>query len=103
MSRTHQKPTDPGLSKGAHGKRKICTIHPKGQQRDALTFQEKLDILSKMQEMGEKVEDVAPKPPASCQEIFKAIQLLGDLSVEHYRDPGFDQLAKALNVVSSTL
>jgi hypothetical protein len=41
---THQKV--PELSKGAYGKRKICTIHPRGQQKDALTFQEKLDILA---------------------------------------------------------
>ena len=36
-------------------------------------------------------------------EIFKAIQLLGDVSLERYGDPAFDQLARALNAVSRTL
>jgi len=49
---TQQKPADPDLSKGTCGKHKICTIHPKSQQKDALTFQEKLNILVKMQKMG---------------------------------------------------
>jgi len=52
MPHTQQKPADPELSKGTCGKHKISTICPKREQKDALTFQEKLDILAKMQKMG---------------------------------------------------
>jgi hypothetical protein len=52
MPHTHQKPIDLDLSKGTHGKCKISTICPKIQQKDALSFQEKLCILAKMKEMG---------------------------------------------------
>ena len=38
----------PNLSKGACSIHKICTIRPKANQKNALTFQEKLAILQKM-------------------------------------------------------
>jgi hypothetical protein len=44
-----------------------------------------------------------PKPPATHQETFKAIQLLWDLAFECFKEPGFDQLARLLNFVSCTL
>ena len=46
---------------------------------------------------------LVPKPPATRQEIFRAVQLLGDLSFERYGDPEFDQLARSLNAVSCAL
>jgi len=49
------------------------------------------------------VGGLVPKPPATHQEIFKVVQLLGDLSFEHYGDPEFNQLARSLNVVSCAL
>ena len=53
MARTDQTTIkEPDQSTGAAGKCKISTIRPKGHQKDALTFQEKLAILHKMEEMG---------------------------------------------------
>ena len=46
---------------------------------------------------------VISKQPPTCKEIFKAIQLLGDVSLECYGDPTFDQLARTLHAVSCTL
>jgi hypothetical protein len=39
------------------------------------------------------MDSVVPKPPASRQETFKAIQLLWDLAFEHFKESGFNQLA----------
>ena len=53
MARTNQrKKADSDLSTGTCGRRKISTIRPKERQKDALTYQEKLTILQKMEEMG---------------------------------------------------
>ena len=52
MARTKQKKQkDLDLAKGSCGKREISTIRQPGHQKDALTFQEKLTILDKMQKM----------------------------------------------------
>ena len=52
MAHTKQKRSkDPDLAKGSCGKHEISTIQPPGHQKDALTFQEKLTILNKMQKM----------------------------------------------------
>ena len=50
LKQKRQKDSD--LATGSHGKHKISTIWQTGHQKDASTFQEKLTILDKMQEMG---------------------------------------------------
>ena len=53
MARTNQrKKSDSDLSTGSCGRRKISTIRPKECKKDELTYQEKLTILRKMEEMG---------------------------------------------------
>ena len=49
------------------------------------------------------MEPVISKPLPTCQEIFKAIQLLGEVTVNHYGVPAYDQLATALTTFSWTL
>ena len=49
------------------------------------------------------MEIIVPKPPCTRQEIFKAIQLLRELSSEHYGEPVFDQMAMPLNALSCAL
>ena len=51
MARTKQKPKNPDIATGKHGKRNACTISAPCK-KDALSVEEKVKILDKMKQMG---------------------------------------------------
>jgi len=52
MARTKQKPKNPDIATGKHGKQNACTIQPAPCKKDVLSVEEKVKILDKMKQMG---------------------------------------------------